>query len=203
MSLPFRFNAMAKKKQLQPTAPVLTRGQISRREREQQRIRTFYTAMIGVGAVVALILLFSVLQTFVLRPNEEVASVNGVKINRSTYDKLRRYNVYQNQQIAALQGGTTSVGSTDTATLQDVANETTLDATTVNQLVDSELLRQTAKSDPQISLVASDQDLKTAALKDFEPPPQTPTPTPSVATTASAVVTSTQPFTPTATATFT
>lgn len=199
MSLPFCVNPMAKKKQ-QPTAPVLTRGQLSRRAREQQQIRNLYTAIVGVGTLVVLILLFAVVSTYILKPNEEVASVNGVKITRSTYDKLRRYNVYQDQRLQALQGSGSSLTSASTTTLQDVDKETTLDATTVNQLVDSELLRQSAKSDATINIAATDADLKAAAIKDFVPAPQAPTPTAGPAT---AVVTATQPFTPTATRTFT
>ena len=196
---------MAKKKQIQSTAPVLTRGQITRREREQQQIRNFSTAIIVAVSAAALILLFAALSTFVLKPNEEVASVNGVKITRAQYDKLRRWNAYQADRIQAAQqqAGQTGASATgSTGTLQAVANETSLDATTVNQLVDSEALRQASKSDPAVNISASEADLKAEALKDFVPPPVEPTATASSAT-ATAPVSGTTAITPTVTATFT
>src|SRR5437868_14886330 len=96
-------HAMAKKKKLESKAPVpMTRGQLSRAQREQQRIRNLYTAGIVLGTVVMLVLAFAVVSTFIIKPNAEVASVNGVKINRATYDKLRRWNLYQEVQPQAL-----------------------------------------------------------------------------------------------------
>src|SRR5947208_9957489 len=100
---------MAKKK-LQPTAPVLTRGQLSRAERERRQIRNLYTAVIGVVSLVVLIILFAVVQSFIIRPNETIASVNNVNITRATYLKLRRYNVFQQEQqnqLLAAAGQTT------------------------------------------------------------------------------------------------
>jgi parvulin-like peptidyl-prolyl isomerase len=193
---------MPKKKRLQPTAPPLTRGQLSRAERERRQTRNFYAAMIGVGTLVVLILGFSVFTAFVLRPNEEVASVNGVKITRATYNKLRRWNVFQQNQSQQF-SGQTGAGSIDPNQLRNVESETNLDATTVNQLIDSEVLRQKAASDHQIT--ASQEDLKATALKDFIPsptPPATPA-TPGTPVSDSPTVTGTTPFTPTATATFT
>src|SRR5438309_2202803 len=102
---------MAKKKKLQPTAPVLTRGQLSRAERERRQIRNLYTSVISIVSVALLVLLFAALSTFVLKPNEAVASVNGVNITRATYQKLRRWNVYQSlmqQQLSASQSSSVS-----------------------------------------------------------------------------------------------
>ena len=83
---------MAKKKKLESKAPVpLTRGQLSRAQREQQRIRNLYTIGIGLGVMVVLLLGFAVISTFIIQPNAEVASVNGAKINRAAYNKLARF----------------------------------------------------------------------------------------------------------------
>src|SRR4051794_7199968 len=106
--LRFRFYAyayaMAKKKKLESKAPVpLTRGQLSRAQREQQRIRNLYTIGIVLGAFVLLVLAVAVISTFIIKPNTAVASVNGVNINRSTYDKLRKWNLYQQIQQQAIQ----------------------------------------------------------------------------------------------------
>jgi parvulin-like peptidyl-prolyl isomerase len=195
---------MAKKK-LQPTAPVLTRGQMSRRERERRQIRNLYSAFIGVVSLVVLIILFAVVQTFILRPNETVASVNNVNITRATYQKLRRYNAFQSEQQQALlsQTGQSSLASGAVA-VASVDNETTLDEATVNQLIDSEVLRQYAKSDPAISISATKDDLKAEARKNYLPAATPPTtPAPAASPTVSGEITGTATLTPTATLTFT
>jgi hypothetical protein len=208
---------MAKKKKLASQAPVpLTRGQLSRRAREKQRIRNLYTAAMAVGTIVVLLIGWSIINTFVLRPNAEVAKVGDVTINREAYNKFRRYSLYQQIQNAKImeslgsQGAALQPGSSNLADLQlalrNVDNEATLDAETVNQMVDYELLRQGSIRD--FSLNPSKDELKEFAYKDFLPsptPPPTNTPlpvTPSSTVMGTATATGTLPTsTPTQTPT--
>jgi hypothetical protein len=193
---------MAKKK-LQPTAPVMTRGQLSRAERERRQIRNVYTAFIAVISVVALIILFAMVQSFILRPNEVVASVNNVNITRATYQKLRRYNVFNAQAQQAILGQTT-LDAASSASLASVDEETSLDETTVNQLIDSEVVRQYAKSDPAVNFSATIEDLRAEAIKNYLPSPTPPTtPAPAETPTATGAITGTATLTPTVTLTFT
>src|SRR5438105_3211953 len=107
---------MAKKKKFQPTAPPMTRGQLSRAARERRQLRILYTSVGAVIALIVLILGSSAFAAFVLRPNEEVATVNGEKITRATYEKVRRYDLYQSdesQQILQSQGSSQSTTTTD------------------------------------------------------------------------------------------
>jgi parvulin-like peptidyl-prolyl isomerase len=186
---------MAKKKKLESKAPVpLTRGQLSRAQREQQRIRNLYTLGFVLGAFVVLVLAFAVVSTFIIKPNSEVASVNGVKINRATYDKLRRWNLFQQVQQQAIQdqltqqtGGTVSDASALTALVQQLKNvdsESTLDPSTIQALVDDEVLRQASIKDFQLN--PTTDELKDEAKKDFvpspTPPPSSITPTPETPT---------------------
>lgn len=195
---------MAKKKQQQSIAPVpLTRGQLSRAARERQQLRNLYGAAIAIGTLVVLILGLAAALTYVVRPNEQVAKVNDHVITRATYEKLRRWNLFQSIQTNAIQQQLSQqTGSTVTGVdqlqldLQNVSKEATPDATTVRQLQDDEVLRQKSQSDLGVS--ASTEDLKAYAIKDFLPQP-TPHATPVPAATASPTVTSTQAFTPTAT----
>ncbi len=193
---------MAKKKNLQPTAPVMTRGQLSRAERERRQIRNLYTSVIGIVGLALAILIIAAASTFIIKPNEAVASVNGVNITRATYQKLRRWNLYQSLMQQQLSGGQSSVTTVDATALSAVNNEPTLDSTTVNQLIDSEVLRQSAKSDPKVQITASDNDLRADAKKRNLPSPTPPT-TPAPNVTSTAVVTGTTHITPTATLTFT
>jgi hypothetical protein len=196
---------MAKKKKLQSQAPVMTRGQLSRAAREKRRIRNLYTAAIAVGTVVVLVLGYALINTYVIRPNAEVAKVGDVTITRDTYNKLRRYNLYSAVRNAAFYqqigqaslGGQGSVEELQTQ-LRNVNNEPVLDADTVNQLVDGEVLRQKS---PDLGVNPTRAELVAAQMKDLVPqptaPPTTPSPEPPV--TPSPVVSDTA--TPTTTAT--
>ncbi|MDQ3707002.1 MAG: peptidylprolyl isomerase [Chloroflexota bacterium] len=206
---------MAKKKKLQSQAPVpLTRGQLSRAQREQRRIRNLYAAAVVVGTLVVLVIGLAVITTFILRPNQTVGRVTLIEertINRATYDKLRRYNLWQTMQQNALnrQISQSTTAAEDTLNeqrqLRNVSNETALDEQTVVSLVNAEVLRQGAKRDYQID--PNNEQLKTYTLEQFEPqptPPPTPEPTadpstPTVAITATRTTTST--ITPSATRT--
>lgn len=202
---------MAKKKKLQSQAPVpLTRGQLSRAQQEQRRIRNLYAAAVAVGTLVVLVLALSVISTFILRPNQTVGRVRLIEertINRATYDKLRRYNLWQTMQQNALtrqlsQSGTT-LQDTQNEQLQfrNVSNETTLDEQTVVSLVNAEVLRQGAKRDYQID--PNNEALKAYTLEQFEPqptPPETPSPTAGASSpTAASAITATQATTSTIT----
>lgn len=200
---------MAKKKKIVAQAPVpMTRGQIVRAQQEQKKIRNLYTSAIAVGAVVLLVLAFAVISTFILRPNTEVARVNGTVINRATYEKLRRYSLYQTAQNQAIQqqvSGATGSGTSGLDAmqasidqLQGISNEQTPDEATVSQLVDSEVLRQA--SSKQFSINPTQADLKAFALKDFQPqptPPATAAPSPGITGTVTVALTTTRSTTPT------
>jgi parvulin-like peptidyl-prolyl isomerase len=204
---------MANKKKVQSSAPVpLTRGQLSRAERERQRVRNLYTAAIALGTMLVLILGFAVVFTFLIRPNQEVANVNGKSINRATYNALRRYQLFQQIQQVAVQESFQSQSGTSVTTsqvpglqqqLQNVESEP-VDAETVKGLVDFEVLRQASAAD--FSMNPSPEDLRQFAYNAFEPQPtappsnETPTVTP-IPATATSVVTATSSITPTATQT--
>jgi parvulin-like peptidyl-prolyl isomerase len=205
---------MAKKKKQEYSAPVMTRGQISRAQREQQQIRNLYTVGIALGTVVLLILGFAVIYTFVVQPNTEVAKVNNVTINRAEYNKLRRWALFQQIQQEAItqqvsQQATGAGGTTLDVLrqqLRDVESENPLDQDTIKAMVDSEVLRQKSAQDFQVN--PSTEDLKKAAYKDFEPQPTAPpsdeTPTVvSSSPTVAGAVTGTVTITPTATRTAT
>jgi hypothetical protein len=201
---------MAKKKKLESKAPVpMTRGQLSRAQKERQRIRNLYTAAIAIGTMVVLIIGLAVVSTYIIKPNAKVASVNGVTINRATYTKMRRYNIFQSiqsnlfqQQLSQQTGSSTGIQGSDALyeQLRNVENEETIDESTRDQLIDSEVLRQASRKDFNIN--PTQEELKAAAIKDFIPQPTPPPGTP-VAESPTSVVTSTATisFTPTATAT--
>ncbi len=193
---------MAKKKKVESKAPVpLTRGQLSRARQEQKRIRNLYTAAAAIGTLVVLLFGLAAVSTFVLRPNQEVARVNGKVINRAIYDKLRRWSIFQTMQNQAIQEQFGQAGGTGTMEalqlqLRNVEEETTLDPEIVGTLVDAEVLRQQSASEFQIN--PTRDELKAAAVKDFIPEP-TPPPTASPTIDLTPTITETEAITPTAT----
>ncbi|MGA7730585.1 MAG: peptidylprolyl isomerase [Chloroflexia bacterium] len=197
---------MPKKKKLQSTAPVMTRGQLSKAAQEAQRIRNLYTAGIALSVVIVLVLGFAVVFTFLIRPNQEVANVNGTSINRDTYNKLRRWNIYQQIQQQVFQQQLSGSGVVDPTTIQtlqtqlrNAETEGTLDSQVLQALIDTEVLRQ--KSAQDFSINPTQDDLLQRALKDFvpqpTPPPSSITPSPEPSETPTFSVT----FTPTPTGT--
>ncbi|HET6262400.1 MAG TPA: peptidylprolyl isomerase, partial [Chloroflexia bacterium] len=206
---------MAKKKKNQSIAPVpLTRGQLSRAQQEQRKIRNLYATAVAVGTVVVLVIALAAISTYIIRPNQVIGSVTYVEqrnITRASYDKVRRYNLWQQMQQNALQRqfsqSTTALQDTQNEQLQfrNVSNEQTLDEQTVVGLVNAEVLRQGAKKDYQID--PNNDALKTYVLEQFEPQPTAPvTPSPSAAAASPTVAitatqTTTQTTTPTSTST--
>ncbi len=181
----------------------MTRGQLSRAERERRRIRNLYAAAAGLATFVVLLFGLSAFTTFVLRPNAEVARVNDKVITRATYNKLRRWSVYQqiqNQGLLGQFGQATSAEQTNQLVqqLRNVDREDTLDATVVNQLIDDEVLRQYSQRD--FGIAPTKADLKAEAVEDMLPQP-TPPPEPTQAVTPAPTITGTATITPTATST--
>lgn len=205
---------MAKKKKLESKAPVpMTRGQLSRAQQERQRVRNLYTAAIALGTILALILGMAVVNTFIIRPNAKVASVNGTTINRATYNKMRRYNIFQTiqtnefqRQISQQTGSSTGIQESSALLqqLRNVDNEDAIDEDTRNQLIDAEVLRQASLKEFNIN--PTSEELKAAAIKDYipqpTPPPSTPAPgSPTSVVTGTVTATATTSVTPSATAT--
>ena len=198
----------------------MTRGQLSRHQREQQQIRRLYFIMGGVGALVALILAVALVSTYVIQPNTEVGKVGNETITRAAYNKYRAWQIYNQMRILQFyiqqdtqtpQSAQTTQYQTQITQLQQelVGLDTwpTIDSSTLSQLADNMFIAQKA-GDVKVSL--TDDEALAAARKNFEPQPtpipgptDTPGPTNTPGTpTATATATPTGPAaTPTATAT--
>src|SRR5262245_53736570 len=90
-----------KRKQRVIVQHQMTRGQMSRYQREVQRQRYLYYAMAGVGALIVLVFAVVILTQFVVKPaqlNESlkqvVAAVGAQQLTRETYNKQRSWELY-------------------------------------------------------------------------------------------------------------
>ncbi len=198
---------MPKNKQRVILPHQMTRGQLSRHERELRQQRLLYY---GIGGVVALILVVfgvTAISQFVIKPaqlgeslKQVVATVGNEQITRGTYNKIRSWDIFNQIRTQAYYAavGLQTADPAQTAQLQlqlnNVATEA-LDATTLQTLAEDTLIAQQA---PSAGVTVTDADVKAEALKQFEPQP-TPIPgSPTVAASATAT-----PATPLATPTST
>ncbi len=207
---------MAKKKRLQSVTPpaqrAMTKRQLTRFQREQQAQRRIVILLSAALAVCLLVLLIPIYINLVVNPNRTVATVEGQNLNRATYDKQRRWDLYQQVQQDAFyyqyqqqagQTGQTAPGPFNQSQqykddLQNLNTVSTapLDPTSLGNLVDNTLITRHASSD--FSLQWSRDDVVSSTIQDQAPPPQQPTPTntPVITPTATLTVTGT-PATPT------
>ena len=166
---------------------LLTRKQISRREKEQ---RTNRLVLMGAGAVlgiVVLILAWGLYDQYVLRPRYPVATVSGVPIRLDIYQKLVKYrrwdyrNYLNNMQERKRQ---LSDGGEDQAFLiqyidqqiQQIQGELmNLPTTVLDELIDDELARQECAR-RSISVGSEDVQLRLEEQFGYERNPPTPVP---------------------------
>jgi parvulin-like peptidyl-prolyl isomerase len=151
-----------------------------------------------------LVLGYAAFATFIQKPNEELAKVGNVSINRATYEKARRYNLFQQARTSLFfeqQGAGSSSGLASSSTLLaqiQTVDKDPIDAATVDQMVDDQVTIQKAASDLQVT--ASKDEIKESAVKEFLPsptPPTTPEPSATVEVSGTATITPTNTLTPT------
>ena len=191
---------MPKKRKQRVIVPhQMTRGQLSRHQREVRRQRYLYYAMAGVGGLILLVFAVVALDQLLIKPaqlgeslKQVVATVGDQQITRETYNKQRSWELYNQalyaSQLQAQGIDPSQLGSFgDPTTLsQDLRNVATaaVDPNTLQTLADNVLIQQRAAS---IGVTLTDAEFRAAALKDFEPQPtpipETPSPTPTATAT--------------------
>lgn len=178
---------------------------VSRRERERVQERA---ALIGVGAVLALVFLLlggGAAYQYLYLPRQVVVEVNGERITRQDYWKMRRLEllnqINQYQQLASLTTGQQSIQYQQLAeqARQQLPNveRDPINQATVEQMIDDLLVVQRMG---QLGLSLVDDEVTEFALSLFSAGPLlTPTPTLGVDPTAAAWATATAALTPTPT----
>jgi parvulin-like peptidyl-prolyl isomerase len=185
----------------------MTRGQLSRHQRELQRTRRVTLILGGIGVVAVLVLLAGILTQFVITPNQSLGSVGGTTITRSMYQKYRAWTLYNQMRVLQFyinqaQADQTAQYQSQLVTAQselqslDRAN---VDAQTLTDLADSLRIVQRASAE---GVNVTDDEVKKAAAKNFEPVP-TAVPVPSNTPGATDTPAPTDTTTPTLTATAT
>jgi parvulin-like peptidyl-prolyl isomerase len=198
-----------------PSVPRVTRKQESRAHRDRQ-LRLYIRIGAGVVAVLVLgVIAFGIIDQYVLQPARPVATVDGVKISTTDFEKQVRYDrtqliqqYWQYQQYAQFFGATQFQSQLSQIQTEFQTPET-IGSRALNDLISAEIIRQEAK---KRNITVSSAEVEAQVQQAFSYYPSgTPTPGPTgtfaptytPTPTRAGVPTATLTPTPTATATFT
>ncbi len=173
-----------------PTAPTRKR-RVSRREREARRKRQLYLGMTGIGLLVVLILAIGLTNEYVIKPRHVLATVDGTKLRRQEYWKVRSFELIeqaqQYTQFASFFEGQPEqqqqylgLAAQAQAELETVWGSTDTNDTTLTRMIDDQVY---LKNIDDLGLSVTNQDVDQYILQQFAPadaPLITPTPTPTL-----------------------
>jgi len=174
---------------------VLSRKQLSRREREERQKRLLYiVAAVTIIAVLA-VLGFGFYQEYVVKPSAPIAMVNGKPISTRDYQVMVQYQRFNlASQVAILQNQLSRLDPTAEDTqflvqyfqqqLQQLQSEqASLPTQVFDDMIDDELIREEAA---KRNIVVTPEQVQEEIEQQFgyERNPPTPTPTPITATAA-------------------
>ncbi|MDI3340983.1 MAG: peptidylprolyl isomerase [Sphaerobacter sp.] len=170
---------------------------VSRRQREEFRQRLLLVGIAVAAVLVVLILVTGAIYQYLYLPNQTLVTVNGAKISRGDYWKMRKLEllnqVQQYSQIAQFASGQQRTQYQQLAEQArarlDTVESDPVDTQTVNQMVDDQVLLQRLDT---LGLTLTDADVDQVMEQFFSPAPQaSPTPTLGVDPTAAAWATAT------------
>lgn len=166
-----------------------TRKQVAYRKQDQKKERRL---LIGAGVVlglIVLVLIFGLVQVYVLRPRSPVARVNDVSISTEDYQKMYGYQNYQLQRSyqQLLQQQSQYAGNEEQKFMFDYLQQNidqletrqqSLPQDVLNEMIDDELIRQEVE---RLGITVSQEELQGEVEREFgfdrNPPPPTATPT--------------------------
>jgi parvulin-like peptidyl-prolyl isomerase len=172
---------------------VLSRRQLSKRERELRQRRLISIFGVITAAAVLLVLAFGFYQEYVVKPSAPVATVNGKPISTRDYQAMVRYQRYQHSStIARLQSQLSRLDPTaeDQQFLvqyiqqqiqQLQVAEVSLATDVLDNMIDDELIRQEAAR-RNITVTADELQAEIEQQFGYFRNPPTPTPTLTTAT---------------------
>jgi parvulin-like peptidyl-prolyl isomerase len=180
---------------------VVSKKQLSRREREERQRRILY---VGVGVVLAAIVVvmgFGLYQEYVVKPSSPIATVAGQPISTRDYQFMVHYRRFElANQVALLQDQLSRLDPTDEDQLflveyvqqqiqEAQAQAASLPTRVLGDMIDDELIRQEAASR---NIIVTSEEVQQEIERQFgyERNPPTPTPTP-ITTTVALTVTPT------------
>lgn len=200
-SLPSASRSWRERLWLRRTPPVPERRRrISRREREARRQRLVYLGVGIAGALAVLILIVGAVNEYWIKPRHVLATVDGTKIRRQDYWKVRSFDLIQQanqwQQFAMFAQGQQqqqylALARQTLEELDRVWGSTDLNQATLARMIDDQVFLHNLD---ELGLSITDQDVRDYIDRQFEPPDApiyTPTPSPTLIPTRAAWATQT------------
>jgi hypothetical protein len=143
---------MAKKRQDSESAGAQrqSRKEYLRSKREAKQKRQVYLVVAGVGGLLLLILIFALVNEYVLAPNRAVATINGEEIslreweNRVRYERAQRIIVLENQ-FAAFNGDVGLIQQFAGQQINELYAPEELGQIVIDTLVNEAVIRQAAQ----------------------------------------------------------
>jgi parvulin-like peptidyl-prolyl isomerase len=168
---------------------ILSRKQLSRREREERQKRLLY-ALVGMAAFAVIAVLgFGFYQEYIAKPAAPVAVVNDKSISTRDYQQRVRYERFQlANQVAMLQAQLSQLDPTNEdeqflvqyfqQQIQQLQSQSaTLPMQALDEMIDEELIRQEAAR-RGITVTSEEVQEETEQVFGYERNPPTPVPTP-------------------------
>jgi parvulin-like peptidyl-prolyl isomerase len=193
-------------------AIVETRKQIHKRERERRQERQVYLALAFVAALIVVIIAITYYRLNIAILDQRIAVVNGTPILVRDYQAQLRYDAYQStQRIAQYQNVLGQINPSDQSVSQfasyyqnllnqEEANLAALPNTTLETMIDDELVREEAK---RRGITVTPNEIETEVRLQIESGLGYPRPTPTATAGPSPTTTSTPTITSTPTNTAT
>lgn len=132
-----------------------TRKQVAYRKRDQERTRRVLIGVAAVAALIVIVLILGIVQTYVLAPQAPVAKVNGSSVSTEQYQKAYRFTNYQLERTLAQARQQQGVYAADEQQkfmydylqqqIQQIEGQRmTLPTDVLEKMIDEELIRQEA-----------------------------------------------------------
>jgi hypothetical protein len=182
-----------------PRAPVRKR-RVPRREIEARRTRMIRWGVAVAGLAVVVLLAGGILYDRVIKPNQTLATVDGVNISRQDYWMARANDLYeqalQYQSFAQFvgpdqQGQYQALAQQSMSQIPTIWGGTDVDPATLNKMIEDQVYLQGLKD---LGLSLTPEEIHTYALNRFAPPNAPlipPSPTPTLTAARAAMATST------------
>lgn len=166
--------------------PPPQKRRVSRKARDDKRTHRLYITLAVVGFAIIAMISVGALNEYYLKPRKVLASVEGEDITRRDYWKYREHTLInqtlQYQQFAQFVEGQQqqqylSLAQQAQAQLEDVWNSTSVDDTTLSQMVDDKVYVQSLET---LGLSISDGEVSSYVDQQFSDPAapiESPTPT--------------------------
>lgn len=183
-----------------PKGRTISKKHLARVERERRQNRAILTVSAIVIAIVLILVGYGIVNQYIIRPSQPVATVGDVEISTREFQTFARYTrlqlinqYYQTQQLMQMFGGdTTNAGYFEQNLIQieSQLEPEVLGQTVLDRLIENVFIREEAE---RLGIVVTEEEIEQSIEESFGYYPNgTPTPAPTQATQPTSTLSPTQ-----------